>query len=1855
MTAPENQYVARLREAISALREVRAERDALLAGEAEPIAIIGLGCRFPGGADGPEAFWQMLERGEDAVGEVPSTRWPREAISGDKPETRWAGMLARVDGFDPSFFGISPREAESLDPQQRLLLEVSWEALESAGQKPASLAGSAAGVFVGIYALDYQQRILLRGSPQFDAYCATGNMLSTAAGRLSYVLGLQGPAVSVDTACSSSLVSIALACQSLRAGESDIALAGGVNLILSPLIMELVAAVLALSPDGRCRTLDSRANGFVRGEGCGMVVLKRLSDAQRDGDPIRALIRGWAVNQDGRSTGLTAPNVLSQQALLRRALDQARVPAEAIGYVEMHGTGTPLGDSIEADALREVFGKPRVDGSACVLGAVKTNLGHLESAAGVAGLIKTVLALEHEHVPRNLHFRRLNPRISFDGTPFVIPTESTPWKRSDKRRLAGVSGFGISGTNAHVILEEAPLPTSNEPPAPEASSYLLPLSAKSPAALLALARSYVEHLSTAGREARIADVTYTASVRRTHHEHRLAVAAGKREEIVAALMAFTREGGADKTAPARAPTSGPPRIVFVFPGQGSQWLGMGRQLLAEEPAFRAALEACDAAIQREAGFSVLDEIAADEARSRLGEVDVVQPLLFAIEVALAALFRAWGIEPDVVVGHSMGEVAAAHVAGILSLEDAAKVICRRSSLLRRQSGRGAMGLVELSRSEAESEIAGREDRLSIAVINGPRSTVISGDPAALEEVLGALEKRRVFCRRVKVDVASHSPQMDLLREDLLAALGEIRPGAAKIAMRSTVTGELVKGPELDAVYWAKNLRDPVLFSSVVQGLLGKGHSLFVELSPHPVLLPSVEENLREKQQAGKAIASLRRNAEERRTLLEALGALYVAGVDVAWNRLFPRSGRCVVLPSYPWQRERYWIDPETKAAAVSRRATTSRSGHPLLGEAFSPSDRPGTHYWEQWVSVKALPYLEDHRVRGEAVFPGAGYLEMALSAGAEIYGEGGFILEDFEFERMLLLAGRGERRVQLALRDDNGSQAKVEIASRDEETKTWRRHARGTLRDVAVDPEGTWELPRHVQERCEVMIDAASHYARMEARQIHYGPAFQGLEQIWLGAGEALGRVRLPDQAGDAALYQMHPALLDACFQIAATLFGGDTPDVTFVPVEIEQFRLHQRLPRSAWVRASLSKRETEPGNFPAVDLVIVTDDGRALAEVKGLRVHAMARDAAQDPYAGCAYTIVWRPKDLAAPAASSAPPRPGTWIVFVDEEGTGAAVAALLREEGETCVQVAAGPRFERIGPGSYVIEPARQEDYQRLFREAISGDSVCRGVVHFWSLDAAPWESTTAETLLADVRQGSVSTLLLVQELVWQGFREAPRLVLVTRGAQMVTSNAPLSAVSQAPLWGLARTIAMEQPDLACMRVDLSPWRRQNEAALLVRELLDGDGEDQIALRDEGRLVARLQQGDLETAESPALSPDATYLITGGLGGLGLSLATWMVSQGARHLVLMGRSEPSAGASEAIRAMEASGAAVCTWRGDVSRLADVEGVLAQIRDWMPPLRGIVHTAAVLEDRTLQEMGEDQFWKPIRPKVLGAWNLHAATHDLPLNFFVMYSSAAALLGSPGQGNYAAANAFLDALAHRRFALGLPAMSIQWGAFSEVGLAAAQENRGERLSHRGIESFTPVDGTELFARLLARPRAEVGLLRMSVRQWIEFYPSAAAATFLSELSAEEGRPGAAKIAGRFRETLEGLLPWERRSALEQHILECLSRVLRLPVERIDAHAPFGGYGMDSLMSLEIRNRLEPSLGLKLSAALLYTHPNASALVEHLLVELQLETEGGPNSTSNFPIDDIPAAPGLSEEATAALLNEKLLDLEDYLK
>lgn len=2205
-----DEYRSRLREALGIINDLKSRISTSEQARTEAIAIIGIGCRFPGDNNGPDGFWNTLEQGIDPVREIPEERWPRNAIPGDRPEVRWAALLDDIGRFDAEFFGISPREAVSLDPQQRLLLEVAWEALENSGELAPKLMGTRTGVFLGLAILDYQQRIIDAGMEAVDTYSFTGNLGSTAAGRLSFVLGLQGPCVTIDTACSSSLVAIHQACQSLRNSECEMALAGGVNAIISPYTMAMLSQTNALAPDGRCKTFDARANGYVRGEGCGVIILKKLSAALRDGNRIRALIRGSAVNQDGRSTGLTTPNVLSQKALLRQALENARLTPDQIGYIELHGTGTPLGDPIEFDALKAVIGAPRPNGLPCILGALKTNVGHLEGAAGIAGVIKMALALEREKIPRNLHFRALNPRIDLDDTPFVIPSVTQQWRRGQLPRIGGVNSFGISGTNAHIILEEAPLSEGSK--SSELSAYLVPISAKSAPALARCIKAY-DRWCSMNPDVRMADIVQTAALHRTHYEHRLAAVAQTPKQLEQLLESYLNNQNPEAVFCHSLEASKPAKIVFVFPGQGSQWLGMGRELFAKEAVFRQTIEACDLSIKEETGVSIIQELNADEETSRMSDIDVVQPLLFAIEVALAALWESWGIVPDCVVGHSMGEVAAAYSAGMLTLTDAVKIICRRSQLLKRIRGNGAMALVELSMEAAEVAISNHATQLSIAVSNGPRATVISGFPAALDDVIANLEKKGVFVRKIKVDVASHSPQVDPLLGEIVQRLTSVRPTDPKIDMYSTVTGRVLTANDLKASYWSDNLRQPVRFSQVTRDLIQSGHRLFVEISPHPVLLPAIEENLKWVNLDGIAMASMLRQSGERATMLEALGKLYVHGRDVEWRKIHPEGGQIVSLPAYQWERERFWIDTTHQRSQMppTRRPYEE---HPLLGIGVNPASQQEFHIWEQRISIHDFPYLADHRVQNEVVFPGAGYVEMMLAAGRAVYGEQQFQLATIKFEQILALAENEVRVIQVAFIEDSNKHGAITISSRHRDSHDWVRHASGSARiathssALSRHPE-----PEDLQVRCPDVVDRNRLYALIHAHGITLGDTFRGVIMLRASSTEIFAHARLPDAlASTAGKYLMHPAMLDAMFQPLAWLIMTPAKNGTFVPVMMTGVELHKRPGADIWIHGQIVKNPDDV--VPTVSFSARDEHGQLLLDAASFRMQLLesATTAAPDPYANCAFQVVWRNSEI-KPTTAQAVKTTRQWLVVDDAKSLGKTIAQYLRAHGDRVVEVIASTGFAALAENIYAVNSTDVSQWQKLLTAA-GGNLGFHGIIDCLPLSGAPFERTTVSTLEADIRQCAYSALCLTQAILRQGWRNAPRLYLLTRGAQAVESNSTPLAISQSLIWGLGRVIAIEQPDLGCVRIDLPSECSADDAALISREVLAHDDEDQIAYRSGRRYVARLIRGnrategkaderlepaagrpyqlvvpkpgvwekltlrplerkapskdeveievvaaglnfldlseamgvvpdetkpiamdglrlgrecagrvvgigagitDLEigqevialgqatmathtTAQRPLvitkpreldwnqaatipivfltayhalahvarlqnrdrilihdaadgvgmaalqwaqhvgaeifvsagneekraylrnlglvhvfdstslsfvddtrrltngqgvdvvlnslsgkfldaslellrdygrfidigkrdvrenqhlelgpiprslsfsridirgmiltypevvssllrevfellakgvfkplpgtsssiakarealdkmaraqhvgttaltipltqpnivssnvqkvrLRDDGTYLISGGLGGLGLSLAQWMVDQGVRSLVLVGRSAPNAAAESTMAAMRAAGATVHAVAANVAQFHDVNALLNRIAQDMPPLRGVVHGAAVLADRTIHEMREHEFFSVMEPKVLGAWNLHVASQNSPLDFFVMYSSAAGVLGSPGQANYVAANTFLDALSQARHAAGLPATSIQWGAFADIGLAALSDLREKRVASRGSASFKVAEGHKLFTRSLELSSPELCFMHFDVQQWIEFYPQMAGAPFVSELmngSSKWNAPDTMLV----REQLGQLPPSQRLDGMKNHLTEHLAKVLRLSAEKIDERTPFTNIGIDSLLSIELRNRLEATLGMKLSATLLFTYSTTATLATYLLAqlfpeqkstsELELETLQS-DPSSSIPVDLVETPP------EAALRDEpELIDMleafEEYLK
>jgi epothilone polyketide synthase D len=1397
-----------------------------------PVAVIGIGCRFPG-ANGPAELWQLLSEGGDAITEVPASRFDIEAYYDPRPGTpdrivtRYGGFLDQIDGFDAGYFGVTPREAERMDPQQRLLLETTAEALADAGLTRERLSALRTGVYIGGMSSSYLH--MLEDAGIQDLYAAVGGARSFISGRVSYAFDLRGPSVTLDSACSSGLAALHLAYQSVRTGESALAVAGGVNVVTTPAETIPFSQAGMLAPDGRCKFGSADGDGYVRSEGVAVVVLKPLAQAEADGDAIHAVIYGSAMGNDGQSEGyLMTPSRLGQAETLRAAYADAGVPAGRVDYVEAHGTGTPAGDPAELGALGSVLGAGRDESGPCLVGSVKSNIGHTEAASGLAGFIKVVLSLQHRRIPPSLHADTLTDKVDWDALRLRLVREGTEWPQTGRPALAGVSSFGISGTNAHVVVGEyrADAPAQLEP-TPEsagggaARAELLTLSAPDPAGLAALATRYAEFLELGGdgRQAAVRDVCFSAATRREHQESRLTAVGATPDELAERLRAHvageSRPGlGSTAYTPVDAAR---PRTVFVFPGQGSQWDGMARELLAESAVFRETLARCDQVIRAETGWSLLDRLTG--ADDTAATIDTVQPTLWAVEIGLCAVLRDWGIEPDYVVGHSMGEAAAACAAGALGIEDAGAIICRRSRLLRTVAGQGAMYSVELSVADAEAALAGHEDLVSVAVSNSPTSTVIAGDPVALDTIVKGLDERGIFCRQVKVDVASHSPQMDPLREELLASLGELAPRTGEIPFYSTVNDALLTGAELDAGYWVDNLRDRVRFGAAITHLAEQGATVFVEISPHPILLPAIQECLTLSGTEGTATGCLRRDEPERASLLDTVGALHRAGCPVDWSRVLGEpTARYVRLPSYPWQRRRYWFTPAATAPAAAGTAPVRRI--------------------ERVVDLTREPYLRDHQVQGTVVLPGVAYAEMVHTAVATQLAPGRQpVLRDIQYLSALFFRPDHEAvtlSIEFTLRSaDTWDFAVTSPATQDTDTPTV--HVTGTV--IADAPAPQRRLPvDELRAACPDRHEGSGFYQRFAARGNEWLGVFQGIEEHWFGDGQGVGRIGV--RAGvDPSAYACHPALLDSCGQFLASLIPAEDRSAAFVAGSIDEFVVHADAGVPAWAHA-VSLPAWRSDSFCG-DVVAADAEGRVAVEMKGLRLRFLQPpDSVRDPESWF-HELRWQP--LPALRGEPAPEPGGQRLVFADRSGVGAALGA--------DAVVFAGDGYRRLAPGRYEIDPGAPSHYRRLVAEVKAEfDGQFPGdVVHLWSLDADPADpSAPAQDLAREAeRVGTASVLRLIQSLCSAGLPRPPRLTLVTRGACRVVDTDQTSAIWQAPVWGLGRVVAHEHRELRCTLVDLAPdGPAEALATALRRQLADPGPEDQLALRGDDRYAARLMR---------------------------------------------------------------------------------------------------------------------------------------------------------------------------------------------------------------------------------------------------------------------------------------------------------------------------------------------------------------------------------------------------------------------------
>ncbi|MFI0112530.1 amino acid adenylation domain-containing protein [Streptomyces globisporus] len=1793
------------------------------------VAIVGMGCRLPGGASDHRTFWRNLVAGKDCITPTPPDRYDVRTLGSrfrDKPGRLVGGRGGYIDGFDefdPAFFGISPREADHMDPQQRKLLEVAWEALEDGGQRPADLAGSNVAVYVGAFTLDYKiLQFADLGFTSLAAHTATGTMMTMVSNRISYCFDFRGPSLSVDTACSSSLVAVHLACQALHNGETDLALAGGTLLHMAPQYTVAETKGGFLSPEGRSRTFDAAADGYVRAEGVGLVALKRLDDAVRDGDRIHAVILASGVNQDGHTNGITVPNPDAQVDLIRRVCAEAGITPGDLQYMEAHGTSTPVGDPIEANALARALAVGRAPGAHAYVGSVKTNIGHTESAAGIAGLIKTVLSIEHRTIPPHINLENLNPAIDPATLPYEIPTRPTAWPAHEGPARAGVNSFGFGGTNAHVVLEEAPPPV---PPAPRNAASagrrwsILPLSARRPDALAEMAAGIRAELAgDNGPAVALDSLGHTLAHRRQHLPERLAVVHSSRASLDEALAAHERGEPHPRVVHGRARDAADRGLVWVFTGMGPQWWGMGRQLLEEEPVFRDAVTACDRALREFADWSLVEELTAEESVSRMTETWLAQPANFAVQVGLAALWRSHGVRPDAVVGHSTGEIAAFHTAGVYSLRDAARIVVHRSRLQQTLAGTGTMLAVSLSEDEAERRVRPYRDRVSIAAVNSPTAITLAGDEAALTLLAEELRAEQQFAKFLTVEVPYHSVGMERIKGELLAELAPLEPRPAEVPLYLTGVEGTARGEELDAAYWWKNVRDRVRFRSAIDRIADDGHRVFLEIGPHPVLGHAIRECLDAGGRSALTLPSIRRREDEPERFAASLGTLHTLGVPIDWDLLQP-TGRPVTLPRHPFRRDRHWTEPRPVA-----QVRLGHRDHPLLGRRTDATEPT----WQARLDTEALPYLADHRIQDMVVFPAAGYLEMAAQAVLRLTGGTTAVLADIDLRKALFLPDGEDRTVEVSLSLEN---AAFTVASPTGEDGERAVHASGIVRTGQRRRTAPPLDAPAIRAGSRRHLEGPDCYTALAALGYHYGPAFQAVEELWIGADEVLARIRPPRAIGDdAAGHHLHPVLLDACFQtlLAPLILSApeDSAPATGIrlPLSLDEVALEPIGDQPFWAHATLlpADADTTLGN-----IALYADDGTPLGRIEGFRaadVEKAATAVARTTIDSWLAEPVWADCPPLPAEDAEAPPRDVNWLLLADTGGLADAFAALADARGDRCRVVRRGAAYAASADGrTYTVDPASDADLRRLFADLDRDDGPFRGtVLHLWNLDAPALAACDRTALRDHTGAGAYSLVALARLLSARG--EGGRLHIVTRGAQPALPGEAPEPLG-APAWGIGRVLRhQELTEYPGKLIDLDPRRQpgpdgdRTEAVALLAEALSDD-EAEIALRDGARRTGRLRPAESLTRPLPLrLRADGSYLVTGAFGALGRLLCRTLVRRGARRIVLVGRTPvpprekwagtdpgtPEGRAVALLRELEVLGAHPVPATFDITAEDALTGWLdAHRRSGAPPVRGVFHLAGQVHDTLVADLDRAAFDAVHDPKTVGAHLLHRHLRDEPLDHFVLFASIASLLTTAGQTNYAAGNAFLDALAHHRRAEGLPALSLDWGPWAtgmieELGLVE------HYLHSRGMSSLSPDTGMAVLERVIGQDHAQ--LVVATVVDWpvfLAWYPSPP--PLVADLAAAAAPPTETTSGNGFLDAFRTAGEEARRALVAERFAALAATVLRTGADRIDPATGLGELGLDSLLAMELRARIHAELGVALPVVALLSGTPAGELAAQL--------------------------------------------------
>jgi len=1858
----------------------------------ERIAIVGMGCRFPGGVHSPESFWKLLANGVDAVGPIPSERQSLMNAADATQPVQYGAFLKDIQAFDYEFFGIAPAEAIHLDPQQRLLLETAWETLENAAIPPDRLKGTRTGVFVGALYSDYLLNQLRDGGfADINAYYGTGNTLSAMAGRLSYTFGWEGPSIGVDTACSTSLVAVHLACNALRNGECEVAVAGGVNLMIAPEPMITLSKGRMMSPTGQCRTFDAAADGYVRGEGCGLVLLKPLRMAEADGDRILGVIRGSAVNHDGRSNGLTAPSRRAQATLIQTALDDAGVVSHQVDFVECHGTGTSLGDPIEVGALIDTFLPGRAPDQPLALGAVKTNIGHLEGAAGICGLIKTALVLQHGAVPANLHLQDLNPHIEAAQKPILFPTKHTTWFRPNTPRLAGVSSFGLLGTNAHVVMQQHEVRPCTSG-ATVSGTRILALSAKTGAGLRALANAYA-HYCSANPQVRLGDLCLTANTGRTHFDERLAVLGDSLPVIADQLRAFA--AGASTAIPSSE--SGkqgvPPRVAFVFTDQGFQYEGMGRQLYDSEPVFRKAFDRCAT------NYFDVPECLKQTAHA--------QAALFALAYALCELLESWGITPSIVLGHSLGEYVAACRAGVFSLEDAMRLVTARGALMQALPPNGGMAAVRATENAVAAAIATFPHTLSVAAVNSPNEVVISGELADLQTALDALARTGHGAQRLSVSHAFHSPLLSPVLSEFEKVLASISFQPARIPLISNITGRIAGEHELStASYWIKHVLAPVRFSDSVLTLAEQGCDVVLEVGPRPVLTNLIRRNAPDA--VWRLIDTLQPNKDEPHQMLGVLAALYASGCRIHWQEVERRrEGSKISLPTYPFQRRRIWYDspghrtPTVVVSAKTRPVPQTQENHPeelqfslmffagmqqidpaekyrLVMEAARFADQNG--FRSVWIPERHFSSLG-------GLYPNPAILHAALAretrsvrlmAGSVVaplhdpvrIAEDWAMVDNLSGGRVGISFASGWSPNDFALAPENYTDRRERLY---ETAETVRRLWRGesitgtngvgqqfalSLFPTPIQRELPFWLtaagdPKSFQKAGAAGAHVLTHLLDQEVDDLAEKIRLYRESRREHGHDPATGIVTLmvhtsvgPDaQAAREAVRRPMCSYLKANRNLLSGLAesrGHKLADNTLTDVGVDELVtfLFDRIADTRGLIGSPESCQHLVRKLAAAgvnEIASLLDFGQTTEQalaglpwLNELRLRQLTtaeveetKRAAILPERQSAvlrqdtlYQTKWSPIPKAAAGNER---RTKRWMIFGEDGIIGDRIAAQIGLRNSLVIR--RGVRFPSFKTNEFWIPDLRLQRLRAVWGLAEIEFPTVDGVIFLWPLGAPEISTLPVSELQSCQDVVTEAARQLIQSLcqLFPG-RRIP-IYWVTRGAVQTAGDRFVPALTQSPLWGFARSLNTEHPELAGSLVDLDPTRPDDEnVGGLVAHLQSNSDEDRVAIRSGRLLVERLVRAN----PLPILAggfhcrPAASYLITGGLGGVGLATAQWLAERGATGLLLIGRTAAKAQAQSVIDSLRKAGIHVGTAVADIN---DETSLRHALRDWKqsgaPPVRGVFHAAGAWRDIALSTMEADDLADVLAPKMAGTWNLERQLGQEPLDLFVSFSSLSALIPAHGQANYAAGNAFLDAHAAWRRAQGRPGLSVNWGPWSGVGFGATEAGlqAHNRLESFGIHRIAP---EEAFAALDAFLGAQVGQIAVCGIDWktlARVDPQLATSPLLTGLTHHL----LAATAGR----APGFSPQDAQSSVRQIV----AAVLRQPAAEVQAHVPLTHLGLDSLMAMEIKNRILAETAVNISIAQFLTGASVQSLAEWVDAAWRLSRMAEAVSRSSEVVED----------------------------